>query len=105
MMALSPKAWGRNILWPHAKLLPASISFVESAEGQCLLTVWRVGKIDGSQSRSGHRWMTNGIAISIADGAAEMLIFLLQFLLRVGAADDGLFVVFNFDDGGVWLLV
>jgi len=49
--------------------------------------------------------MTNGIAISIADGAAEMLIFLLQFLLRVGAADDGLFVVFNFDDGGVWLLV
>ena len=63
------------------------------------------GKIDGSQSRSGHRWMTNGIAISIADGAAEMLIFLLQFLLRVGAADNGLFVVFNFDDGGVWLLV
>ena len=35
---------GTNILWPHAKLLPASISFVESAEGQCLLTVWRVVK-------------------------------------------------------------
>ena len=46
------------------------------------------------------------VAISITDGAAEMLIFLLQFLLRVGATDDGLVVmVINFDDGGVWLLV
>jgi hypothetical protein len=34
-------------------------------------------------------------AISIADGAAEMLTFLLQFLLRVGAADDGLVVMSN----------
>ena len=31
-------------------------------------------------------------AIAIADGAAERLIFLLQFILRVGAADDGLVV-------------
>ena len=37
---------------------------------------WRIG---GSQSRSGHRWMTNGIAISIADGAAERLIFCCNF--------------------------
>ena len=35
---------GTNILRPHAKLLLASILFVESVEGQCLLTVWRVEK-------------------------------------------------------------
>ena len=48
------------------------------------------------------------VAISIADGAADGLIFIcfFQFLLRVGAADDdSLVVVFNFDDGGVWMLV
>ena len=45
-------------------------------------------------------------AISTADGAAERLTFVLQFLLRVGTTDDGLVVmVINFDDGGVWLLV
>ena len=74
MMALSPKAWGRNILWPHAKLLPASISFVESAEGQCLLTVWRVG---------GNRRIPEQIGSPVDNKGC------LQFLLRMAPRDDG----------------
>ena len=44
----------------------------------------RVDRVTGGKQMIGNDFF----AVSIADGAAEGLIILLQFLLRVGAADD-----------------
>ena len=76
------KSLGTNILWPHAKLLPASISFVESMEGQCLLTVYRVVK---------DRRIPEQIGSPVDNKIC------LQFLLRMAPLYDG--------DDIVWKLV
>ena len=70
----STKSLGMNILWPHAKLLPASISFIESVEGQCMLTVWRVEKNRRIPERIG----------SLVDNKR-----CLHFLLWMAPQDDG----------------
>ena len=74
------KSLGTNTLWSHAKLLPASISFVESAEGQCLLTVWRVEK---------NRRIPEQIRSPVDNKRC------LKFLLWMAPRDDGSGIVLN----------
>ena len=107
VMALSPKAWIHLSSDHMRNCCQASISLERARKNSvCWLggMWWRIG---GSRSRSGHRWMTNGVAISIVDGATEGLIFCCNFYCRLAPLMMMVWSwwVFNFDDGGVWLLV
>ena len=60
VMALSPKAWVKFILWPHAKMLPRPLLFCRKHERIVSVDcVACTSRIDWSQSRSSHQWIAN----------------------------------------------
>ena len=84
MMALSPKALGR-IFFGHMRNCCRPLFLLESAEGQCLLTIWCVEK---------NRWIPEQIGSPVDNNRC------LQFLLRMAPQDDGNDIVLNLVGGG-----